>query len=58
MRPEERLVLGKDVAGELSSLLASALETKNWTVVALCRDRLNHVARRAQVDKAPWPICV
>lgn len=37
MRPEERLVLEKDVAGELSSLLASALETKNWTVGALCR---------------------
>jgi hypothetical protein len=53
MRPEERLVLDKSVAGELSSLLASALETKNWTVVALCRDRLDHLARlarRAQVD--------
>ena len=52
LRKEEQLILNMH-SRELASMLDSAIETRNWTIVSLCRDRLNHLAWKARLRTLP-----
>jgi hypothetical protein len=43
-RREELAVLELHQAEDVASLLDSAIQTQNWTIVNLCRDRLRSFA--------------
>jgi hypothetical protein len=47
MHREEQTVVALHSAG-LTRLLDCAIETRDWTIVSLCRDRLNYLAWKAK----------
>ena len=47
MRKEEQAVVALHSA-DLTRLLDCAIETRDWTIVSLCRDRLSYLAWKAK----------